>query len=100
MTNDSPPPPSPPPPDVDDAGRDAPPPRRKPRRALRVFALTVLGIVLMLGAESLALFGALTTERGTGLVWRAAVALSGGRLAGTFQGGTLASGLRLADVHF
>ena len=100
MTNDSPPPPSSPPPDVDDAGRDAPPPRRKPRRALRVFALTVLGIVLMLGAESLALFGALTTERGTGLVWRAAVALSGGRLAGTFQGGTLASGLRLADVHF
>jgi len=99
MTNDSPPSP---PPDIDDAGHDAPPPppRRARRRAWRVFAWTVLGLVLMLGAEALGLYGALTTERGTRLVWRAAVALSGGRLAGRFEGGTLAGGVRLADVRF
>ena len=65
-----------------------------------MFALSVIGSVFVMGAEVLGLYGALTTERGARLVWRVAVALSGGRLSGTFEGGTLASGVRLANLHF
>ncbi len=57
-------------------------------------------VVVVLALAALALYGALTTERGTRLAWRAAVAVSGGRLSGTLVGGTLATGVRLADVRW
>jgi translocation and assembly module TamB len=55
---------------------------------------------LLVGLAALALYGAMTTERGTRLAWRAAVAVSGGRLSGTLVGGTLATGVRFADLRW
>jgi translocation and assembly module TamB len=46
------------------------------------------------------LYGAVSTERGTALAWRAAVKVLGGRLAGTLDGGTIATGLQLRDVSW
>ncbi|GLU35426.1 DUF490 domain-containing protein [Trinickia caryophylli] len=67
---------------------------------LRGLGIAVFALVALALAAVLALYGAVTTERGTRLVWRAAVAVSGGRLTGTLEGGTLAQGLRLSDVHW
>lgn len=111
MTHDS------PPPLHEDArpgsgGTNAPPPagdsgepsgRGVPRRRRRVRFLLAwtafaLGLVSVLLAG--ALYGAIATEPGTRLVWRAAVAASGLRLSGRFEGGTIARGIRLADVRW
>ncbi|HWX12788.1 MAG TPA: hypothetical protein VNZ04_12470, partial [Trinickia sp.] len=100
MTNDSPPPPSA---DADrDGERPTPPtpPTRRRHRVLRAAAWMVGVAALLIGLVALALYGALTTERGTRLAWRAAVAVSGGRLSGTLVGGTLAAGVRLADLRW
>jgi translocation and assembly module TamB len=67
---------------------------------LRAFVFTAGGIVLVAVVAALALYGALTTERGTRLAWHVAVAMSGGKLTGTLVGGTLACGVRLADVRW
>ncbi|WP_257755279.1 translocation/assembly module TamB domain-containing protein [Burkholderia glumae] len=83
-----------PPPD-----HEAPPPApRRGRRLGRALAWTagVLLLVAVLLAGALA--GAVFTERGTRLAWNAAVALLGGRLSGTLEGGSLAAGVRLKDV--
>jgi len=74
-----------------------PPPRRRRRLAKALawaIAVPVLLVALIVGL----LYGALTTERGTAYAWRAAVALLDGRLAGTLDGGTLATGVRLRNV--
>ncbi|PLZ00492.1 translocation and assembly module protein TamB, partial [Burkholderia sp. WAC0059] len=86
-------------PSGDGAGRPpaAPPPRRRwrPWKAL----IWLVGVpVLLVAIVAGLLYGAATTERGTGYVWRAAVAVLGGRLAGHFDGGTLATGVRLRDL--
>ena len=116
MTHDSPLPPHEPIPDADasQAGESgAPPggsgegpephrpnaPHRK-RRGLRVLAWTVLTLALIGGVIVAGLYGAIATEPGTRLVWRAAVAAMGPRLSGTFEGGTLARGVRLADLRW
>ena len=75
----------------------APRPRRRGRRVL---GWAALGVALGLLCIAAALYGALVTESGTRLAWRAAVALTGGRLSGTFEGGTLARGVTLADVRW
>ncbi|KAF1029201.1 MAG: Translocation and assembly module subunit TamB [Burkholderia plantarii] len=72
------------------------PPRR--RRGLRVLAWTAGVLVLLVVLLAGAVLGAVTTERGTRLAWRTAVAVLGGRLSGTLDGGSLASGVRLRDV--
>lgn len=97
MTNDSPPPPSA---DADRDGERPTPPTRRRHRVLRAAAWMVGVAALLIGLVALALYGALTTERGTRLAWRAAVAVSGGRLSGTLVGGTLAAGVRLADLRW
>jgi translocation and assembly module TamB len=51
--------------------------------------LVVLAVALVLAAA--------TTERGTRLAWQSAVRVLGGRLAGTLEGGSLATGVRLRD---
>ncbi|AJK47432.1 translocation/assembly module TamB domain-containing protein [Burkholderia plantarii] len=108
MTKDDSPPPREPswaggPPDLPGDGpapNDAAPPPRPPRRhrlggALAWTAAVVLLImVLLVGA----LAGAVFTERGTKLAWNTAVAVLGGRLSGTLEGGSLAAGVRLKDV--
>jgi translocation and assembly module TamB len=99
MMNDSLPPP---PDDVDGGTPPGPPqpPRRRRHRALRALTCTAGVIALVAVLAALALYGALTTERGTRLAWRAAVAMSGGQLSGTLVGGTLAGGVQLADVRW
>ncbi|MEX3582537.1 MAG: translocation/assembly module TamB domain-containing protein [Burkholderia sp.] len=85
---------------------DAPPPHDEPRppqprrrcrlgRALAWSAgVLLLVVVLMAGA----LAAAVMTERGTRLAWQAAVAVLGGRLAGTLEGGSLAEGVRISKL--
>ncbi|MEX3526337.1 MAG: translocation/assembly module TamB domain-containing protein [Burkholderia sp.] len=92
--HDSPPPPNDalPPPD-----EPRPPPRRRCRlgRALAWSAGVLLLVVLLLAG---ALAAAVMTERGTRLAWQAAVAVLGGRLAGTLEGGSLAEGVRISKL--
>ena len=70
------------------------------RRGLRALVWTALVFVVLVGGLVAALYGALMTESGTRFVWRAAVSAMGSRLSGTFEGGTLARGVRLADVRW
>ncbi|HTH58648.1 MAG TPA: translocation/assembly module TamB domain-containing protein [Paraburkholderia sp.] len=76
---------------------DTPPPPRR-RRLWKALAWAIVVPVLLVALVVGLLYGALTTERGTAYAWRAAVTLFDGRLAGTLDGGTIASGLRLRDV--
>ncbi|WP_246795721.1 translocation/assembly module TamB domain-containing protein [Burkholderia perseverans] len=109
MTKDDSPPPREPawaggPPDLPGDGpapndAAAPPPGPPRRHRLgRALAWTVgvvlLIVVLLVGA----LAGAVFTERGTRLAWQAAVAVLGGRLSGTLDGGALATGVRLRNI--
>jgi translocation and assembly module TamB len=88
-----------PPPDEHHEPPEQSPPRRK-RRGLRVLAWTALALLVVGAGLVAALFGAIATEPGTRLVWRAAVAALSPRLSGTFEGGTLARGVRLADLRW
>ncbi|MDV2125933.1 translocation/assembly module TamB domain-containing protein [Burkholderia pseudomallei] len=77
----------------------APKPRRSPgARALVALAWTALALVVLVAATAGALLAAATTERGTQLAWHAAVKLLGGRLAGTLEGGALATGVRIRQL--
>jgi translocation and assembly module TamB len=89
------------PPSGQPADAPPPPPKRRPGRwLLKTFAWTVVVLVLLVALALGLLYGALTTERGTGYAWQAAVKLLGGRLGGTLEGGTLATGVRLRDVRW
>ncbi|MGV4684395.1 translocation/assembly module TamB domain-containing protein, partial [Burkholderia pseudomallei] len=55
-------------------------------------------LVVLVAATAGALLAAATTERGTQLAWHAAVKLLGGRLAGTLEGGALATGVRIRQL--
>ncbi|WP_206953547.1 translocation/assembly module TamB domain-containing protein [Trinickia acidisoli] len=74
-------------------------PRRR-HRGRRSFVWMALAAVLIVVFAAAGLYGAIATETGTRLVWRVAVAVTGTRLSGTFEGGTLARGVRLADVRW
>lgn len=115
MTHDSPPPPHDEAPDSARAGAGAdaggagapgapqePEPRasRRRHRARRALAWAAFGVALFVVFIGAALYGALATEPGTRTLWRSAVALTGGRLTGVFEGGTLARGVTLADVRW
>ncbi|QGZ54097.1 translocation/assembly module TamB domain-containing protein [Paraburkholderia acidiphila] len=80
-----------------DAG--APPPRRGPR-LWKALTWAIVVPVLLVGLVAGLLYGVLTTERGTAYAWRAAVKLLDGKLAGTLEGGTLASGVRFTNVSW
>jgi translocation and assembly module TamB len=77
-----------------------PPERRRSHWLLKTFAWTVVVLVLLIALAVGLLYGALTTERGTAYAWQAAVRLLGGKLGGTLEGGTLATGVRLRDVRW
>jgi len=77
----------------------APPPRRR-HRILHSAAWAVAVPLLIAALVAGLLYGAVGTERGTALAWRAAVKVLGGRLAGTLDGGTIAKGLQLRDVSW
>ncbi|KXU89290.1 gramicidin biosynthesis protein [Paraburkholderia monticola] len=108
MTTDvtDPPPAQPPgatppgPPDGQQPPEPTPPKRRWGWLLLKTVAGTVTLLVLLVALALGLLYGALTTERGTAYAWHAAVKLLGGRLAGTLDGGTLASGVQLREVRW
>ncbi|MFC0397760.1 translocation/assembly module TamB domain-containing protein [Paraburkholderia rhizosphaerae] len=77
-----------------------PPPKRRRGRLWRALVWATFIPVLIVALLAGALYGVVATERGTGYAWQAAVKLLGGRLAGTFEGGTLATGVRLAHVQW
>jgi translocation and assembly module TamB len=60
----------------------------------------VLALVLCVALGVAMILYALNSERGTRYVWQAATSLLGGRLSGTLDGGAIATGLRLRDVHW
>ncbi|WP_322041154.1 translocation/assembly module TamB domain-containing protein [Burkholderia diffusa] len=90
--NDTPPPHDP---DSPERAPDAPPRARRRVRAGRIVAWTLVTVVLLAVLAAGLVLAAATTERGTRLAWQTAVRVLGGRLAGTLEGGALATGVRL-----
>lgn len=87
--NDTPPPNDP---DSPESAPDAPPRRV---RGGRIAAWALVTVVLLVVLAAGLVLAAATTERGTRLAWQAAVRVLGGRLAGTLEGGSLATGVRV-----
>ncbi|AOI97293.1 translocation/assembly module TamB domain-containing protein [Burkholderia sp. LA-2-3-30-S1-D2] len=87
--NDTPPPNDP---DSPERAPDAPPRRV---RGGRIAAWALVTVVLLVVLAAGLVLAAATTERGTRLAWQAAVRVLGGRLAGTLEGGSLATGVRV-----
>jgi translocation and assembly module TamB len=80
-------------------------PAAKPRRGgWRRLAKWLGGIVLVLvlcfALGVAMILYAVNSERGTRYVWQAATSLLGGQLSGTLDGGAIATGLRLRNVHW
>ncbi|MGR3907887.1 translocation/assembly module TamB domain-containing protein [Burkholderia sp. SR8] len=92
--NDTPPPNDP---DSPERAPDAPPRAPRRRRAGRIVAWTLATVVLLVVLAAGLVLAAATSERGTRLAWQTAVHVLGGRLAGTLEGGALATGVRLRD---
>lgn len=81
--------------------RDAPRQPRRPRRRIwKVLGWTVAVLLALLVALAVTAVQALRTETGTRHLWNIATRLSAGMLAGTYEGGSVASGLRLRDVVY
>ncbi|KVG31934.1 translocation/assembly module TamB domain-containing protein [Burkholderia diffusa] len=83
------------PPPHDPDAPDAPQPAPRRVRAGRILAWTLATVVLLAVLAAGLVLAAATTERGTRLAWQTAVRVLGGRLAGTLDGGALATGVRL-----
>ena len=86
--------------DATPGSSDTPPPTRRKRRLWMALAWAMGVPVLLVALLAGALYGAVATERGTAYTWQAAVRLLGGRLSGTLEGGSLATGLRLRNVEW
>ncbi|CAH2771420.1 MAG: Inner membrane component of TAM transport system [uncultured Caballeronia sp.] len=70
------------------------------RRLAKWLGGVVLVLVLCFALGVAMILYALNSERGTRYVWQAATSLLGGRLSGTLDGGAIATGLRLRNVHW
>ncbi|MBU6491350.1 MAG: hypothetical protein KGQ45_01125, partial [Burkholderiales bacterium] len=82
------------------AAAPAPPPPPRRRRWPRVLAwLVVAPLVLVVGLAGAGLLAA-HTERGSRWLWQAAVVVLDGKLAGQWEGGTLADGAHLREVAY
>ncbi|MGF6725062.1 translocation and assembly module TamB [Paraburkholderia sp. GAS41] len=86
--------------DVSPGGSDTPPTARRKRRLWTALVWAMGVPVLLVALLAGTLYGAVATERGTAYAWQAALRLLGGRLAGTLEGGALATGLRLQHVEW
>ncbi|MDN7176911.1 translocation/assembly module TamB domain-containing protein [Caballeronia sp. SEWSISQ10-4 2] len=92
----------------EDRGNGAPEngtPAAKPRRGgwrrlAKWLGGLVLVLVLCVALGVAMILYALNSERGTRYVWQAATSLLGGQLSGTLDGGAIATGLRLRNVHW
>ena len=86
------------------ASENATPPAKPRRGGWRRLAKWLGGIVLVLvlcfALGVAMILYALNSERGTRYVWQAATSLLGGQLSGTLDGGAIATGLRLRNVHW
>ncbi|KMQ80438.1 putative exported protein [Candidatus Burkholderia pumila] len=96
---------NPPEPDADEAPRKNEGGGKKPcrsvaRRIARWLGVLVLVIVLILGIAVGTVFFVLTTDRGTRYAWDAATHFLKGQLTGKLDGGSIAHGLQLRDVHW
>ncbi|WP_118183164.1 translocation/assembly module TamB domain-containing protein [Paraburkholderia phosphatilytica] len=94
-----PPPPEAPPPDGGTPQGQQPPTPRRRRRVRRIWWAMLVPVVLILLAGGL-VYGVVSTPQGTAYAWKAAVKLLGGRLTGTLDRGSIASGLKLHDVRW
>ena len=70
------------------------------RRLAKWLGGIVLVLVLCFALGVAMILYALNSERGTRYVWQAATSLLGGQLSGTLDGGAIATGLRLRNVHW
>ncbi|TCW81885.1 hypothetical protein C5O80_19375 [Burkholderia sp. SRS-46] len=84
-----------PPPHDPDSPERAPADAPRRSRLVRGAAWTLAGAMLLVVLAAGLVLAAITTERGTRLAWDAAVRVLGGRLAGTLEGGALATGVRV-----
>ncbi|AOK05084.1 translocation/assembly module TamB domain-containing protein [Burkholderia sp. AU28942] len=85
----------PPNPDSPERAPGERPRTRRRARAGRIVAWSLVTALLLVVLAVGLVLAAATTERGTRLAWQAAVRVLGGRLAGTLEGGALATGVRL-----
>ncbi|SAL35302.1 PF04357 family protein [Caballeronia turbans] len=84
-----------------DGGAKTTPPRKSGwRRLARWIGALVLVVVLIAALAVGGVFYVLTTERGTRYAWDAATSLLKGQLSGKLDGGAIATGLQLRDVHW
>ncbi|WP_031362243.1 translocation/assembly module TamB domain-containing protein [Caballeronia sordidicola] len=70
------------------------------RRLAKWLGGIVLVLVLCFALGVAMILYGLNSERGTRYVWQAATSLLGGRLSGTLDGGAIATGLQLRNVHW
>ncbi|MFM0521917.1 translocation/assembly module TamB domain-containing protein [Caballeronia jiangsuensis] len=85
----------------DDGGAKKTPPRKSGwRRLARWIGALVLVVVLIAALAVGGVFYVLTTERGTRYAWDAATSLLKGQLTGKLDGGAIATGMQLRDVHW
>ncbi|BCQ22571.1 translocation/assembly module TamB domain-containing protein [Caballeronia sp. NK8] len=89
-----------PPPDEAGGANETPPRKSGWRRLARWLGAFVLVVVLIVGLAVGGVFYVLTTERGTRYAWDAATSLLKGQLTGKLDGGAIATGLQLRDVHW
>jgi translocation and assembly module TamB len=87
-------------PDAPESARPPPPRKRLGRKIARRIGGTFLVLVLCFLFGVAIIFYALNSERGTRYVWQAATSVLGGQLTGTLDGGAIATGLRLRNVHW
>ncbi|SAL19930.1 PF04357 family protein [Caballeronia arvi] len=84
-----------------DSGKQPPPPKKSGwRRLARWIGGLVLVVVLIVALAAGGVLFVLTTERGTRYAWDAATSLLKGQLTGKLDGGAIATGLQLRDVHW
>lgn len=61
----------------------------------------LIGIpILLIMLSIVALYAAITTERGTAYAWKTAVTLLGGQLVGKLEEGTFARGVRISQIEW
>ena len=84
----------------ENGARDPKPRRGGWRRLAKWLGGIVLVLVLCLALGVAMILYGLNSERGTRYVWQAATSLLGGRLSGTLDGGAIATGLQLRNVHW
>lgn len=86
--------------DNEHAATQPPSANRKSRRGRRIAAWSGVTIVTLLVAVAGTAVWAVKTESGTRFIWNTAVNTLGGKLTGQLQGGTIADGVRLREVHY